>query len=79
MRIVVNKESEIKELFKEAIHIHAHLRYFTLKWEAEYGAYEKERKKFWEQKQADLLARICVEPLPSQLKAIEIEVKTEEQ
>lgn len=77
MKIIVNKESDIPDLFKESVHIMAHLRYYTKLFQEGHDAVTKERRQFWEVKADELLTRLSPDKYPSSKKVGEVKIEIE--
>lgn len=78
MRIVVKKESDIPDLFKESVHILAHLRYWEDRFSKDHDADSKFRRNHWQGK-ADVYLSKITSDIPSEKKpdCVKLEITEE--
>lgn len=78
MTIKITSEQELVDLSKELLNALYNLRYWTKRWESEYGVDTKDAKKRWEKKADDILEKLEMQKT-DQAKEIKISVahKTE--
>lgn len=78
MKIVVKKESDIPDFFKESVHILAHLRYWEKCFSENHDAMSRERRDFWHDR-ADVFMSKLTSDIPSEKKpdCVKLEIKSE--
>lgn len=77
MRITINSEDELVQLTKDLLHIMVNLRAATKDWHEHYGHYRLQKKKMWEGKADDLIAKLDAQRKHSSAE-YHITVKTEQ-
>lgn len=58
MKILIRDEQELVNVATELVHVLNNLRFFTRKWEENYGVELRARKKYYEEKADELLKRL---------------------
>lgn len=80
MKITVKRECDIPNLFKESVHILAHLRYWEERFSKDHDADAKMRRNYWQEKADEFLSKLTSD-IPSEKKpdCVKLEIEDDAQ